>query len=362
MGQGNQAPFTAWVPETPFPAVSDLQLPSRISHIMIHRSDSDFQFLHESSIVKHRNSFFVAWNNSPAGESEKGSVVRWIRSDDDFASWSVPGYLAPPIDHETTIWESCQLLSKDDVLWAFVGKVHSQPRCPEISGGRMDVFRFDDATKRWHQQGHVEKFHPLNRPQQLKDGSWIMGGQFNLVQPRVAICQGEDFSKWDVSEIPSVPKDRIDFAETSLSLGDGVVTAYVRSAVEAAYVSESRDGGRNWSKLRISNFPMSSAKTCAGTLSTGQHYLAFNMKPDVSGGGDRDVLAVAVSSPGEQLFRKVVMVRNGRSPKARRIGYCKGEQWSYPSVLEHDRKVYISYSVTKEDCCLSILPLEEFAI
>ena len=78
--------------------------------------------------------------------------------------------------------------------------------------------------------------------------------------------------------------------------------------------------------------------------------------------GWRDVLAIAVSSPGERLFRKIVCIRNGKSPKPRVPGYCKGEQWSYPSVLEHDRKVYITYSVTKEDCFFSILPIDEFAV
>ncbi|MFA6292663.1 MAG: exo-alpha-sialidase [Victivallales bacterium] len=361
-GQIGESPFIVWEPNVSFPSISDLQLPARISHVMVHRGDDDFRFLHESAIACHRNSFFVAWNNSPKAESESGTVVRWISSDDDFATWSAPECLAPPLKHETTIWESCQLLSVNDELWAFVGQVHSQPRCSAESGGRMVVFRFCDATRKWHEQGGVEGFHPLSQPQKTREGNWIMGGQFNLIQPRVAISRGNDLSKWDVAEIPSTPEDRINFAETSLVIGDAVVTAYVRSDIPAVHVSESSDGGRTWSKLRIGNLPMSSSKTCAGVFSTGQRYLAFNMKPDNPETKSRDVLAVAVSSPGESLFRKIVVIRNGRSPKARVPGYCKSEQWTYPSVLERNRKIYITYSVTKEDCCLSVLPLDEFAV
>jgi hypothetical protein len=329
---------------------------------MVHRGNDDFQFLHESSIIYHRNRFFIAWNNSHKAESEKGTVVRWISSDDDFASWSAPACLAPPLNHETTIWESCQLLSLGDELWAFAGQVHSQPRSLEESGGRMVVFRFNDSTRKWQEQGQVEGFHPLSRPQLTCEGKWAMGGQFNLAQPRVAVSRGNDLSKWDVSEIPSAPEDRISFAETSLIVGDSIITAYVRSDTTAAHVSESCDGGRNWSKLRISNLPMSSSKICAGVFSTGQRYLAFNMKPESPETLGRDVLAVAVGSPGESLFRKIINIRNGKAPKARVSGFGKIEQWSYPSVLEHNRKVYITYSVTKEDCCLSILPLDEFTV
>ena len=109
-----KAPFIVWEPGTPFPNVSDLQLPDRITNIMLHRSDDDFKFLHESAIVHHRGRFFVAWNNSPEGESAKGTVVRWISTDDDFSSWSEPALLAPSLSNGTQIWESCQLLSADE--------------------------------------------------------------------------------------------------------------------------------------------------------------------------------------------------------------------------------------------------------
>jgi hypothetical protein len=353
---------SVWAPDAPFPRIADLRQPDRISHVLIHRGVEGFQFLHESSIVHHRGSLFVAWNNSPIAESEKGTVVRWICSDDDFASWSSPAAIAPALDHETVVWESCQLLSVEERLWAFVGQVHSQPRRSNETGGRTVIFLFDDAAREWREQGSIDGFHPLNRPQQTASGNWAMGGQFNLVLPRVAVSRGRDFSEWDVCEIPSAPSDCVNYAETSLVVSESVITAYVRSATAAAYVSESHDDGRSWGPLRISNLPMSSSKTCAGVFSTGQRYLAFNMKPEADGVHDRDVLAMAVAAPGEHLFRQIVIVRKGKSPSTRFTGFVKSEQWSYPSVLEHDGKVYVTYSVTKEDCCLSILSLDAFSV
>ena len=185
-----------------------------------------------------------------------------------------------------------------------------------------------------------------------------MGGQFNLNQPRVALSDGDDLCRWEVVEIPSHPEQRLNFAEISLVVDGQNVTAHVRSRIEAVFVSESSDGGHTWSDLAESNLPMSSSKTCAGRLSTGQRYLALNLRaPEM---GRRDVLAVAVSSPDEPLLRRLVLLRRGRSPAVPDGSRYQSSQWSYPSVQEYDGNVYITYSVTKRDCCMSVLPLSEF--
>lgn len=351
---------TIWDPQVPLPAVEDLPLPDRITHIMLHRGGDDFAFLHESCIVRHGDSFFVAWNNSPAAESERGTVVRWIRASSDFSQWTAPAALASPLESETTIWESAQLLSTRGELWAFVGQVHTQPRHPQETGGDMAIFRFDPVGECWLPQATVAGFHPLNRPQRAHGGYWLIGGQYNLIQPRVAISRGNDLTEWEIVEIPSGPEHQLNFAETSLVVDEDMVTAYVRSGIEAVFASESTDGGRTWRRLRQSNLPMRSSKTGAGVLSTGQRYLALNLRSEHL--DDRDVLALAVSASGERYFRKLVVLRKGPSPNPRLSGYCKGRQWSYPSVEEHDGRVYVTYSVTKEDCCLSILPLDEFRV
>lgn len=359
MNQPKEA-FTIWDPETPLPSTADLRIPDRITHIILHRGDNNFRFLHESAIEFHDGRFFAAWNNSPEAESERGSVARWISAEENFTSWTEPQPLAPPLNHETTIWESCQLLSLNNELWAFVGQVHTQPREPEETGGAMTIFRFNKTGRQWQEQGRVDGFHPINKPQPTKDGNWIMGGQFNLVRPKVAVSAGSDLTKWTVKELPSDPEDKINFAETSLVVAGNIITAHIRSARQTVYVSESADNGQTWSPVQPGNLPMASSKTCAGMFSNGSRYLAFNMKPEEQ--GDRDTLVLAVSASGEKLFKKIVPIRNGKAPTARVQGFCKRAQWSYPSVLEHSGNVYISYSVTKEDCCLSILPLSEFDI
>jgi hypothetical protein len=37
-------------------------------------------------------------------------------------------------------------------------------------------------------------------------------------------------------------------------------------------------------------------------------------------------------------------------------------EWSYPAAIEHDGKLYITYTQGKEDCALSIIPLSALAV
>ncbi len=107
---------------------------------------------------------------------------------------------------------------------------------------------------------------------------------------------------------------------------------------------------------------MATSKPLAGTLSTGQHYLIFNYDDSDEAQTDwsrqRDSLLIAVSRPGETVFSEVFAIRRGRAPAQRFPGFAKGGSWAYPNACEHDGKLYITYSVNKEDCGLSIIPVE----
>jgi hypothetical protein len=96
---------------------------------------------------------------------------------------------------------------------------------------------------------------------------------------------------------------------------------------------------------------MADSKPYVLRLSTGQRCLVSNWP-------SRDTLLIAVSEPGETLLSHVHRIRHGRSPSARGSGHFGSSQWSYPYAHEHDGRIYVVYSITKEDCGLSIIPLE----
>ena len=129
------------------------------------------------------------------------------------------------------------------------------------------------------------------------------------------------------------------------------VTAIIRGGGGVAWVSTSEDYGRSWSTASPSNLPMPRAKAYIGKLSTGQFYLLSNL-------GNRDTLVISVSDPGEQTLSRMWRIRNGKSTPPRFPGHAKGKQWSYPYGYEHNGKLFVVYSIGKEDCGLSILPIE----
>ena len=95
---------------------------------------------------------------------------------------------------------------------------------------------------------------------------------------------------------------------------------------------------------------MPRAKAYLGRLSDGRAYLVSNLV-------DRDTLVIAVSNPGELAMRRMWKLREGKSGPPRFKGRAKSKQWSYPYAHEHDGKLYIVYSIGKEDCGLTIVPV-----
>ena len=151
------------------------------------------------------------------------------------------------------------------------------------------------------------------------------------------------------------------FAETSVLVWPrtGDCTAIIRYRAgslpglpeQVALVSTSSDGGRTWTPVAASNLPLTASKPYAGHLSTGQAFLVCNVGPD------RHTLVLAVTAPGERVFTRVWRIRHGASPDLRLPGRAKSPQWSYPYAHEHDGSLYVVYSIGKEDCGLSIIPL-----
>ena len=71
---------------------------------------------------------------------------------------------------------------------------------------------------------------------------------------------------------------------------------------------------------------------------------------------------LAVTAPGERGFSRVWRIRHGASPALRLPGRAKSPQWSYPYAHEHDGSLYVVYSIGKEDCGLSIIPLRRMSV
>jgi hypothetical protein len=192
---------------------------------------------------------------------------------------------------------------------------------------------------------------PYDEPVRLGNGNFITGGQDKDGLPVVAISHGDDFTKWDSILIPFDPRLKPSFAETTVWADDNRVTAVIRGGGGVAWVSTSADAGRTWSRAAASNMPMPRAKAYLGKLSTGQLYLVSNLR-------NRDTLVISVGEPGAATLNRMWRIRHGKSIPPRFAGHAKSKQWSYPYAHEHDGNLYVVYSIGKEDCGMSVIPIE----
>ena len=349
-------PYALWT-GPPIPEVHDIPYLDVVTHVRVHGAvEGEYQFLHGASIVEHKGVLFASWANSPIDENSADEVVRGRRSTDGGLTWSGVEVIAPGFQGTADRHSHAPFLSHRGRLWSFAARWGVGPGRP-FAGLKAEAFVLNEQTGKWESRGIVgHDCWPCVEPLRMADGNWITAGpDKDATRPGVMISHGDDLLKWDTVRIPVPEGLSISFAETTVIPDGRHLLAIIRPRnPKLALVAESSDLGRTWSPCRVSNYPMSDAKPYAGILSTGQRYLVSNFP--AKGMSQRDTLAIAVGRPGERTFSRLWKIRFGPS-KAPLGGRAKGRQWSYPYAHEHDGKLYVVYSISKEDCGLSIIPL-----
>lgn len=338
-----------WDPDVPFPSSLEMREPDAVKHVFIPCAQpGDYQFLHSASITYHRGLFYLALANHRTGDNgNRDELIRGCTSADGLI-WSEPSvWLQPPRSGADSI-NYPLLFSHDGQLHGFfVGWHEGRPTA--------ELFILEDNGKwQYYREACIPRFLPFCPPQPMDDGNWIMGGEYFWNDASVAISLGDDFRQWKRVEIPRSGETALYCPETALINQRGRLLAFCRpNGTATAPVSESRDCGHTWTPAALSNFPLSPGQPFAGKLSTGQNYLLTNSLEEGAA-----LLTIAVTGPGGGLFRRVFKVCSSSGGNA----VCKPAEWSRPSAVEHDGKLYISCVVSKKDCALSIVPVSSLAL
>lgn len=336
--------------------VSRIPFVTGMRHQTIHQAtEKTDKFLHGAAILQHKGVWYANWANSPLNENGPHETLRGRRSTDQGQTWSELEIIAPGFTGNQRHSHGI-LFVHQGAIWTICARWGIGDSGRRFRGLKSEAFVLDSKSDRWKSQGIVmDNCWPYDEPKRMKNGNFITGGQDKNGLPVVATSHGDDVTKWDTVSIPFDPQLNPSYAETTVWVGEKKVVAVIRGGRNVAWVATSEDFGHSWSKARPSNFPMPRAKAYAGHLSSGQRYLVSNLK-------NRDTLVISVSKPGEETLSKIFRIRHGKSIPPRFAGQSKSKQWSYPYAHEHDGKLYVVYSMGKEDCGLTVLPIDSLKV
>lgn len=327
----------------PLPNAADAPMLSNVTFRVIkpYEFDKDgYRFLHGVALAWHKGKLYASFGHNAGGENTDTEEARVRISADDGQTWG-PVTTIDAGDEPGVGVSHGVFLSHAGRLWAFHGaysgtleKVHTR------------AFVLNEGTGAWERKGTVIEggFWPLQEPLRMDDGNWIMAGiSVGKGNPAaVAISRGDDFAKWDLVVVPK-PADLTMWGESCVLVSGRRVTNIARcdGKQPVALVAVSEDFGRTWSASRPSNLPMAASKPYAGTLSTGQRYLVCSTTAD--SGNRRSPLTIALSTPGENTFSRLFVVRHARFPEGPGESNPKCAL-SYPYAIERDGRLYVGYS------------------
>lgn len=357
--------FPVWDPAVPFPTPQEMHDLNIVTHVSVERAQKGgYHYLHEATIAWHRDRFYLGWANHRTRETgDYDELIRGCTSPDAL-HWSKPEIWAQAPLIGATSHNHPLLFSHGDRLYGFFICWREEHR------PTTELFVLDDATGKWVwlKESAIPGFVPFCTPQRMDNGNWVVGGEDYWYDAAVIISDGDDLTRWKMVKIPRPDDLELLFPETAIvSRGNNRLLAVCRpqqrtpdrSDAWSAPAAESFDGGLTWTKLRLSNFPLAPSQPFAGRLSTGQNYLLTNSLED-----GRCLLTIAVTGPEGGLFRRIFKLRHQQWPRVRLFENSLGgpAEWAYPGAIELDGKLYITYSQGKEDCTLSIVPIEVLAI
>lgn len=353
----DKAPITLWTGAAPFPADGDMKLIDQtlVRYQQMHTAEKPMTFAIGAAIVNFNDTWRGCWAANPDGVSENQGTefVRETTSTDNAKTWSTTHPLAPQIEGET-FHSHGSYLNHNGSLYFFA-------KLGPFTGPTK-AFKLDTDGTSWKGLGIVTNnnatFWPMDAPQQMANGQWIMGGLGGKTGkfPAVAIANDDNILKWKVTLLPK--GEFKGFGETTVITKGNEVLAISRNAtMRSPMVSTSADAGKTWDGPKVANTAMIPAKPYAGRLSDGRPYLICNT-PAVKGKVTRSRLCLLLGSPDEMTFDRVWLLRPNDPPAARFSGPQHKPQWAYPYAHEHDGALYIAHHNAKEDIELIVVPLK----
>lgn len=289
-------------------------------------SDGPTRECHASTIEQTRaGNLVAAW----FGGTREGhqDVVIWVSSHSD-GGWSKPVAVADGKQDDGRrwpCWNPVLFQPKEGPLLLFY-KVGPSPR-----GWWGMVRSSDDDGKSWSPPRRLPDgiLGPIkNKPIQLPGGDILCPTSTEHAGWRVHFERTADLGKtWTKTEPINDGKAIGAIQPSILRLGDDGLLALGRSKQGRLWQASSKDQGKTWSEMQLTDLPNPNSGTDAVTLADGRHLLIYNHTAR-----GRSPLNVALSE-------------DGKTWKAAGVLEDEPGEYSYPAVIQtRDGKVHITYT------------------
>lgn len=345
------ASLPLWDPDAVLPAKSELLEVEGAKFYTIKKQRPDVDhclFTLGVGLAWHKGRLYASYGFNKGEENTATEEAHVRISNDGGQTWSKPEVM--DVGEGELAVSHGVFLSHKNKLWAFMGAFYEHPKLYHRVHTR--AYHLDESTGKWLPHGAVieEGFWPMQEPQKMPNGNWIMAG-FRVTGPdrpasnlpAVAISEGDNFERWNMVVIPASPSLKKNLWGESTVIIDGAqilnIARYGSKAM--ALLSTSQDFGLTWTATSVSNMPMATSKPYAGTLSNGQRYLICTTTSDT--GGARSPLTIALTKPGESLFSRVLMIRASVTHKSSGVSSPEAD-FSYPYAVEHEGYLYVGYT------------------
>lgn len=331
-------------------------------------TDRPFEQCHASTLVETRDgTLLCAWF---AGTKEKAPDVGiWLARFAD-GQWSQPERVAK-VNH-TAHWNPVLFREPGgDVLLFFkVG--------PEIPTWRTYVMRSGDG-RLWTVPeelvpGDEGGRGPVrNKPIVLSNGTWVAPASIEKGPWRPFADLSTDggktwhkTEKWEMDSDPSRPEDGA-IQPTLWESEPDHVHALLRTSQGRIGRSDSQDGGRTWSKVRLTNLPNNNSGIDALKLGDGRIVLIYNPVEEVW--GPRTPLNLAVSTDHGETWKDFAHLEPGSDEGKPEGGFDKlirgdadamaaaNHEYSYPAVVATARGIAVSYTWRRQSMRCWQIPL-----
>lgn len=319
-------------------------------------------YSHHQAITKFGDMYVASWSNGLRDEDCAGQEIHLSHSTDGM-NWSEPQVVVHTAPESNLVRNNAGIYAANGRLYCYVGvtedRNHSAGSASmnKLCGSsvRLDVYETSDLKSWSHHEEVLSDIYLFEGPRRTLSGKLLCCG-FVTTEPDGKVLIWDDPSELAASprvvSIPTSSDGPRPEQGTWYQTDDGRIWMYNRDRTMSGRLalSVSDDEGETWSPLLQTDFPNTYSRAYAGCLNDGRFYICGNNYDRLL---DREHLLIALSDDGYVFNRQYVLVEGNTTRRVN--GQHKENGYHYPNCCPDADRLFVIYSVNKEDIEVGIL-------